>query len=109
MANRSYSTGLDSPQQNEVNNNFFFGGKRGVKFKKLGASRFFDSFHALFGIQLHYSLQQIIQDVEIMRRWLFSTWKGPIFSNLAMISYLARCQYLGVPLIFSNTVQGSSS
>ena len=68
MANRSYSTGLDSPQQNEVNNNFFYGGKCGVKFKKLGASRFFASFRALFWIQLHYSQQQINQDVEAMGR-----------------------------------------
>ena len=68
MANRSSSTGLNTPKQNEVNHYFFYGGKSGVKFKKLGASSFFCSLRALFWIQLHYSQQQISQDVEVVIR-----------------------------------------
>ena len=34
-------------------------------------------------------------------------WKGPKFSSFAIISNFTVCQYLGVPLILSNTVNGS--
>ena len=68
MANRTSSTELNILQQNGVSHNFFYGGKSGVKFKKLGASSFFCSLRALFWIQLHYSQQQISQDVEVVIR-----------------------------------------
>ena len=35
------------------------------------------------------------------------TWKGPMFSNLLIMSYLAFWKYLGVPFTFSKTVHGS--
>ena len=62
MANRSSSTGLNTPKQNEVNHYFFYGGKSGVKFKNLGASRF-------VAVSAHFFLlySQTNQDVEVMR------------------------------------------
>merc|ERR1711911_225734 len=36
-------------------------------------------------------------------------WKAPKLSFLANTSYLATCQYFGVPLIFSSTLYSSFS
>ena len=69
MANRTSSTELNILQQNGVSHNFFFGGKSGVKFKKLGASRFLAATAHFFGFNCitHKSQQQINLDVEVVK------------------------------------------
>ena len=109
MANRTSSRGLNIFQQNGVSHNFFCGGKSGVKYKKLGASRFLAVSTHIFYIFYIVHTKKIINMSRLRENDYFFTWKGPIFSSLAMISYLTRCQYFGVPGIFSKTEQGSSS
>ena len=76
MANRTSSRGLNIFQQNGVSHNFFCGGKSGVKYKKLGASRFLAVSTHFFLHFLHCSHKKNYQDVEVMRKWLFLYLEG---------------------------------